>query len=113
MDEQVFYEPEPIQVQEQIVKVYRYNNKLYIDGYTMNAAGKTSSAYKAEDNFYEVYESDLQEICANIAGGNGSATVEYRNMEPDQVGKIVEYNDNSLDSMFDDNVSKDPTEKIR
>lgn len=113
MDEQVFYEPEPIQGQEQIVVVYRYNNKLYIDGYTMNAAGKTSSAFKTADNLYEVYGEDLQEICTNIAGGNGFAKIEYRQMKPEQVKQIVEYNDNNLNSMFSNNVNNEQTGRVR
>lgn len=113
MDEQVFYEPEPIQGQEQIVVVYRYNNKLYIDGYTMLAANKITSIYKTKDNFYEIYSSDIPDICSNIAGGNGFASVEYVDMKPEQVKQIVEYNDNNLNSMFSDTVNNEQTGRVR
>lgn len=113
MDEQISYEPDSIQTQEQIVLVYRYNNKLYIDGYTLNAAGKTTSIFKSADNYYEVNGEDLRDICIRIGGRDGYAKVEYREMEPKQVKQIVEFTDDELNSMFGESFLNSESSKIR
>ena len=64
------------QLQVMYLRVYLYNGKKYVEGWTLESAGLKGEVYQTIDNFYEVTD-DIE------------CEIEINNMSPDEVTKIA------------------------
>lgn len=77
------------QLQVMYLRVYLYNGKKYVEGWTLESAGLKGEVYQTIDNFYEVTDEHLKEIIQRVSGNDIECEIEINNMSPDEVTKIA------------------------
>ena len=106
--EEEYYEPMQIQTDEQTLSVYSYNGKNYVDGYVLSAAGLNGEIFQGRNNYYQVSDEQIDEICTRI-GSSVSVRVEFHRMTDYQAllianenykGGVSSFGDDDLSQMF-------------
>ena len=109
---------EQLQSQSMKMLVFLHDNKKYVTGWVLNAAGFSHDAFQGADKYYEVTDDKIRKIVSSVSGaGEVHVEIEWENIPENEISKIAFNDDVFLDERLVDrnlfaDVDNDSSKKL-